>query len=62
MGVMQEEKPPLDSMAETLRSLDEAIGEFHRIKDNVQWVSAGEWPAQRAETLEQVKEEELSRV
>jgi hypothetical protein len=42
-----------DSMAETLRSLDEAIGEFHRIKENVQWVSTGEWPTKTADAVEQ---------
>lgn len=46
-----------ESMTETLRSLDEAIGEFHRIKDNVQWVSAGEWPTKTEDAVEEVEAE-----
>ena len=59
---MQEEPTDPDPMAETLRSLDEAVGEFRRIKENLQWVSAVEWPAQKAEAPEQVEEEELSMI
>ena len=51
------EPPDPDSTTETVRSLDEAIKEFHRIKENVQWVSSGEWPTKTADTVEQAETE-----
>ena len=48
-----------DSVAETVKSLDEAIGEFHRIKENVRWVSSGEWPTGEAEGAEPAAKETL---
>ena len=56
MCAMPEPTDP-DSTTETLRSLDEAIEEFHRIKENVQWVSSAEWPTTTADTVEQAEGE-----
>jgi hypothetical protein len=44
---------------DTLSSLDEAIREFHSLKDNLQWVSGQNWPARMAESTEEAVEELL---
>lgn len=57
-GMHQREEP--DSIAETLKSLDEAIGEFHAIKDSLQRTSAGHWSSSMAEAGEQIQAVEQS--
>lgn len=46
-----------DSIAETVKSLDEAIGEFHRIKENARGISSEEGPSGKAEGAEPAAKE-----